>query len=218
MAEGISINIDARQIEALGKNFLLAKERMPGALAGAVRVVGPYALSAMKAELPGQTGLTSKIVDRALKGAPIGARFIIQSKGGNIRLKYFGARETAQGVSAAPWNERQVYAGTFINSGWWPNRVAPIARGQVLRRKGQSKYPMEVVKSGLYIADEMVKDGCAAAFYNTVGAMLPGALFVSISNALSGGGVSTEAEMRLSAARAVNARLSHVTLNDTIPF
>jgi hypothetical protein len=52
-------------------------------------------------------------------------------------------------VSAAPWGQRKVYPATFIMSGWWPNRVAPIANGQVLRRKGKARLPTETVKSGL---------------------------------------------------------------------
>jgi hypothetical protein len=218
MAGGLELRVDARQIAAIGKRFQDAKAKMPGALAAAVQHIGPYALGAMKAELPGQTGLKSKTVDKALKGASRGATYVIKSHGGDIRLKYFGARETAGGVSAAPWNDRKVYAATFIKSGWWPNRREPIAKGQVLRRKGESKYPMEVVKSGLYIAEEMVKDGCAAAFYNTVGALMPGALESVLFGALSGGGAKAQADARSAAAREVNTRLSHVGLNDPIPF
>jgi hypothetical protein len=111
----------------------------------------------MKAVLPGQTGLKAKTINKALKGRSSGATYVIQSHGGNIRLKYFGARETGAGVTAAPWNSRRLYPATFIKSGWWPNRVKPIAAGQVLRRKTAAKYPLEVVRSGLFIAEEMVK-------------------------------------------------------------
>src|SRR6201988_770431 len=138
MSGGFEIKVDPRAIAALAKHFDTAKEKMPAALAEAVNTIGPEATKAMKAALPGQTGLKPKTINKALRGKGSGAVYVIRSHGGNIRLKYFGARETGKGVTAAPWNSRRLYPATFIKSGWWPKRVAPIAGGQVLRRKGQS--------------------------------------------------------------------------------
>jgi hypothetical protein len=216
MPGALQLKIDARQIAAIGDRFKHAKEQMPAALKQAVNSIGPVALGAMKHALPGQTGLKSKTIDKALKGRGSGTTYVIRSHGGNIRLKYFGARETSRGVSAAPWNERKVYAETFIMSGWWPNRVKPIAKGQVLRRVGDSKLPVEVVRSGLYIAEEMVKGASAAAFYNTVGVMLPAIVDGILTGAIAGSGAEKAAQN--AAAREINQRLAHVSLNDDIPF
>ncbi|WP_316172118.1 MULTISPECIES: hypothetical protein [unclassified Bradyrhizobium] len=215
-AGGIKIDIDARQIGAVGDKFARAKARMPAAISHAVSTVGPVAMGAMKRELPAQTGLQRKTIDKALKGAVRGPTYVIKSKGGNIRLKYFRARETAQGVSAAPWNARQVFPETFIMAGWWPNRTKPIARGQVLRRKGKAKYPMEVVKSGLFIAEEMVTGPSAAAFYSTVAVLLPSIIEGVITGAIIGGGADKAAQD--AAAADVLKRYSHVSLNDPLPF
>jgi hypothetical protein len=184
MAGGFEIHVDAHQIAALGKHFAQAKEKMPAALASAVQTVGPVALTAMKGALPGQTGLKSKTINRSLKGMRGGLTYTIKSHGGDIRLKFFGARETGKGVTAAPWNSRKLYPATFIKSGWWPNRRAPIAGGQVLMRVGESKYPMKVVRSGLFIPDEMVKGASASAFYGTIDARFAPAIEAVILSAL----------------------------------
>ena len=122
--------------------------------------------------LTDQTGLKRSVLNRALKerkasaGTPV---YEILATGGNISLSHFKAHETAEGVSAAPWNQRQTYGGTFMKAGWWPNRVAkPGWHGQVFRRAGgKTKTGMAKfikVKSGLYIGEELVK-GEALAFF-----------------------------------------------------
>lgn len=213
---GMQIDIDAKQIGLIGDRFAKAKERLPAAISYAVGSVGPVAMGAMKRELPAQTGLQRKTISKALKGAVRGSTYVIKSSGGNIRLKYFRAFETAQGVSAAPWNDREVFPETFIKAGWWPNRTTPIAGGQVLRRKGKSKYPMTVVKSGLWIANEMVIGPSAAAFYNTVSMLLPAMIEGVLIGTIEGG--FAEKAANNAAAADLLKRYEHVSLNDPIPF
>lgn len=184
MAGGLEIKVDASKIAALGAHFQQAKASMQAALSAAVASIGPAATDAMKRVLPGQTGLKSKTINKALKGKGSGLVYVIRSHGGDIRLKYFGARETSKGVTAAPWNSRKLYPATFIKSGWWPNRVAPIAHGQVLRRVGQSKFPIAVVRSGLFIPEEMIKGASAAAFYGTIDARFAPAVEAVLLKAL----------------------------------
>jgi Tfp pilus tip-associated adhesin PilY1 len=184
MSAMFELKVDASAMIAMGNHFAQIKGKLPQALSTAVKAIGPQVLTAMRGALPGQTGLTSKTINKALKGSMQATAYVIKSHGGDIRLKYFKPEETQAGVSAAPWNHRQVYPATFINSGWWPNRRAPIARGQVLRRKGESKYPMIVVRSGLYIAEEMVKGASASAFYGTIDARFAPAIEAVILSAL----------------------------------
>lgn len=214
MAGGIALKVDISGLTKFANQLQGAKAKMPAALAYIANTTGPMAIAAMKDALPGQTGLKSKTIDSALRGVGGGAKYTIRSKGGDIRLKYFGAHETAKGVSAAPWNSRRVYPATFIKSGWWPNRVKPIANGQVLRRVGKSKLPVTVVRSGLYIAEEMVKGASAAAFYRTVDAFVP-ALAEGIILGIIGGGSPMDTGGGL---RDVGKRYSHVKLNDKMPF
>jgi hypothetical protein len=144
MAGGVEIKVDVRGLAAFAGKLSAAKGHMPKALAAAVQKVGPIATSQMKRVLPAQTGLKFKTINKALKGRAQGANFVIGSKGGDVRLKFFGARETAKGVTAAPWNSRRLYPATFIKSGWWPKRGKPVGHGQVFgasaRASCQSKW------------------------------------------------------------------------------
>lgn len=176
MSGGIEIKVDLTGLHKFAAHLQAAKAKMPGALAEVVMQVGPEATSQMKRVLPAQTGLKFKTINAALKGSGRGAIYTIRSHGGDIRLRFFGARETAKGVTAAPWNARRLYPATFIRSGWWPKRGKPVSHGNVMRRTGKSKYPIEQIKSGLYIPEEMVKGNSAVVFYGTVEARLAPAI------------------------------------------
>ena len=178
------MKVDTSGIAQMGQRFGSVKGKLQPALIGVVKDVGPVAMRAMKGALPGQTGLKAKVINKGLKGRMTGNAYVIQSKGGDIRLKYFGARETAAGVSAAPWNNRKVYAATFTRAGWWPDRKQKIAGGHVLRRKTGAKYPLEVVRSGLYLAEEMVKGESAEALYGTVDARFAQAITAVVLDAI----------------------------------
>jgi hypothetical protein len=156
----------------------------------AVNHTGDKARTQMRRVLVTQTGLTMKTIRKAVtsKKAFNGSNYEIKSKGGDVRLMFFGARETRKGVSAAPWNKRQVYAGTFMkggqfatakqHAGWHPPLTKPGRKdlkmgGAVLRRAGKGRLPLRGVKSGLFIPTEMVTGSSEAAFYSTVESQLP---------------------------------------------
>jgi hypothetical protein len=182
--EGIGISVDVRSLAAFAGHLHAAKAKMPAALTTAVNTVGPIATSQMKRVLPAQTGLKFKTINKALRGKSGGQTYTIASKGGDIRLKFFGARETSKGVTAAPWNSRRLYPATFIKSGWWPKRGKPVAHGQVMRRTGAGKFPIEQVRSGLFIPEEMIKGNSAAVFYGTIDAQLAPAIEAVLFSAL----------------------------------
>lgn len=165
---GVRLNYDLSGLKGISDKLRRAGAQSPKILKRAVNHTGAKATVAMRKALVPQTGLKRRTLDKAVKGAPSGSGYVIRSQGGDVRLKYFGARETSKGVSAAPWNSRRVYGGTFIRSGWWPNRRGVIANGQVLRRSGASKFPVKVVRSGLFIPQEMVIGQSEAAFYRTL--------------------------------------------------
>lgn len=164
----MQINYDLSALAHIGEVFRRAGKLAPDVLKKAVKHTGDKATSAMRTALVGQTGLKRGTLVRAVKGGSAAGGYVIRSHGGNVRLKFFKARETRAGVSAAPWNNRQVFAGTFIKGGKFPNRKALKFGGQVMRRAGKGKLPIHGVKSGLFIAEEMVKGGSEAAFYRTL--------------------------------------------------
>jgi len=114
-----------------------------------------------------QTGLKVKVTRKALrvsKASPANLEYKLTGQGGDIALKFFGARETRKGVSAAPFGNREVFAGTFIKAGRFPNRVTMNKGGQVFERVGMSRFPIEKVTSGVVIPTEMVKGATADTF------------------------------------------------------
>lgn len=172
----LSIKVDLDALNKFAARLQQANATMPGELAKIVQEIGPEATNHMKRVLPEQTGLKFKTINKALKGRGRGTRYEITSAGGDIRLKFFNARETAKGVTAAPWNQRRLYPGTFTRAGWWPNRTKPIGGGHVFQRVGAKRLPIKQVRSGLFIPNEMITGKSAVVFYGTVDARLGPAL------------------------------------------
>jgi hypothetical protein len=175
MTEGVSIMIDASSLKRVSNLLHSAGKNAPLAMIRAVNHTGDKARTQMRRVLVTQTGLKMKTIRKAVtsKRAFNGGAYEIKSRGGNVRLMFFGARETHKGASAAPWNKRQVYPGTFMKGGLFPNRKGMVAGGTVVRRVGKKRYPLHGVKSGLFIPTEMVTGSSEAAFYSTVESALP---------------------------------------------
>jgi hypothetical protein len=168
----LSMKVDVSNLAAFASRLQAAKKNIDPQLAKMVQEIGPEATGHMKRVLAPQTGLKLRTINAALKGRARGQTYEIYSKGGDIRLKFFNARETARGVTAAPWSQRRLYPATFIRSGWWPKRGKPVSGGNVVRRVGKAKFPIEQVRSGLFIPTEMVTGKSAVVFYGTVNARL----------------------------------------------
>ncbi len=177
MAALLEVKVDPAQLNRIGNLLGQAGANAPAAIARAVNHTGDKAKTRMVRTLTVQTGLKRGVIVRALhvtKASGKGAlTYTIRSAGGNVSLRYFGARETRAGVSAAPWGHRQVFAGTFMKGGRFPNRVALRMNGQVMQRNGSSRMPIHSVKSGLYIPNEMVSGATAAAFREVAERDLP---------------------------------------------
>lgn len=178
MARVVELEVDARAFADLADLFKQAGPKAPGAVRRAVNRTGAMADTQVVRALTGQTGLKRKIIRKAVHRRPASAgelTFVLWSAGGNVALKYFGARETRRGVTATPWGQRKLFAGTFIKGGLFPRRV-PIKRygGAVLyRADGAKRLPIKSLKSGVFIPEEMVKGETAAAFLKTVRTVLP---------------------------------------------
>lgn len=172
----IELKVDASSIARLGNMIAAAGKQSPHAIRRAVNHTGDKARTQMRKVLVNQTGLKRKTINKAVTSTRAnfgGASYVIKSKGGNIRLMFFKARETRKGVSAAPWNRRRVYAGSFMKGGRFPKRVSLNIGGAVLKRAGKARYPLSTMRSGLYIPEEMIKGQSQAAFYSTAERELP---------------------------------------------
>lgn len=173
----LSIKVDASGFKRFSNMLQAASANAGPAMNRAVNRAGDMAKTAMIKALVPQTGLKPKVIRKALRSkrasAVAGGTYVIESKGGDIRLKYFNARETRKGVSAAPWGQRQVFAGTFIKGGHFPNRVALAMGGHAFKRSGAARKPIVAARSGLFIPEEMISGASAGAFYATANRVLP---------------------------------------------
>jgi hypothetical protein len=150
-----------------------------GVLAQALNAGGEAVRSATVTAETVQTGLPGGTIERAQQRIEASAgslSYTIWSQGGNVRLKYFGAKEGGSGVTAHPWNRSTFYDRAFITSGPRGRRAAsPKLGGQVYRGVGASRRwggPISLVRSGLFIPTEMTKGQTAAAFDKGVASVL----------------------------------------------
>lgn len=151
---------------------------------GQVRIVGNRVLNrtgdtartGVRRTLTKQTGLKRAVIVKAVRvkrSDPATLAYTMTSKGGDIALKFFGARETRKGVSAAPFGKRKVFASTFIKGGRFPNRSGIVFRGHVMKRQGPDRVPIHVEQSGVVIPHEMVTGDTAAEFQRVVRTVMP---------------------------------------------
>lgn len=177
--QGNGLERFANAIRALG-------DQAPVALGRALRHTGDKSKTQVVRSLARQTGLSRSVIVRAVKvkgprhGNPNIGRadadltYTLESRGGDISLKYFGAREVRAGVTAKPWNVRKTYKGAFMRGGAWPNRVAlPTLNGHAFRRTDTDRTPIEKQKSGVVIPEEMIEGATLEAFETVINRDLP---------------------------------------------
>lgn len=156
-------------VKTFGRRIEALNAKLPVVLPRIVNQVGNRAKTQVIRNLTAQTGLPRKTIVKAV-GNPNPARpgklsYEMVTRGGNIRLKYLEPRETRSGVTAKPWNKRQLFGGTFFRGGRFPNRKdVPRFDGHVYRRLNASGTRITQVRSGMEIPTEMTKGRTAAAF------------------------------------------------------
>lgn len=177
----VTLKIRWRDVDSLNRfdNVLhaLGSKKVRQAGNRAVNRAGDMARTQVRQKLTRQTGLKRPTIVKAVRVSRSNPQTLVyrmSAHGGDVSLKYFAARETKAGVSARPFGKRKVFKSTFMRAGWWPNRVAkPNWNGQVFKRAGASKLPIEKQKSGVIIPNEMVQGETRDAFRSTVARVLP---------------------------------------------
>jgi len=158
-----------QNLKRYGKRIAELHQKFPNVLPRIVNQVGNRAKTQVIRALTAQTGLPRKTIIKAI-GNPGTARpghlsYEMRTRGGNIRLKYLAPRETRKGVTAKPWGKRQLFAGTFMRGGRFPNRVdVPHFDGHVYRRLNRSGTKITQARSGMFIPVEMTKGATRSAF------------------------------------------------------
>ncbi len=187
--------VDMKDIERFENMLGALGNEAPKAVSRALARTGDMARTRVVRTLAKQTGLQQKIIRRVVKtkrpaqghpetGAGQDLTYTLHAAGGDVSLKYFRPRETRPGVVAFVRGERKLYERTFMKGGSFERgRVALKMGGHVFERHGR-RLPIEVVKSGVIIPEEMVSGETAAAFDDTVAKVLPRRLDHEISRAL----------------------------------
>jgi hypothetical protein len=144
----------------------LASETGRKALALAINHTLARAETQVKRALVKQTGLKAGAVKAELKRFSANAGRLegeIKGSGRYHALAEFGARRTAAGIKAAPWNTARVFPSTFFVQRYGAN---------VFKRTTRHRFPVKALY-GPAIPKEMVKDAARQSFEQTVEARLP---------------------------------------------
>lgn len=156
----------------------------------AVNHTGDKARTQVIRTLAKQTGLGYGVIKNAVRtgkawGAGIDAEtftpgrgslvYVMSSRGGDISLKFFKARETLKGVTAAPFGKRKLFPRTFMKGGRFPNRKeAKHPNGHVYAPLGKSwRGRVQFQNSGVVIPEQMLQGATAEVFAKTVSEQLP---------------------------------------------
>lgn len=170
----ITVSLDG-VMKQFGDRIRKAGAQAPGLMANGLNAGGAALRVKTIASETAQTGLAKRVIAKAQREHRASAASLvyeIAAQGGDVRLKFFKARETKAGVSAAPWNARHVYAGSFIRGGKFPKRVGLGMGGHVFQRSGSARLPIVGGRSGLFIPTEMVTGKTAATFNAGQGGVL----------------------------------------------
>jgi hypothetical protein len=175
----------AKRLEAFGK-------KLPNAQALVLNRVGTRVRQKVVPTLTAQTGLNRRVITKAVKmhrASPANPRVAIWTRGGDISLKYFGAREVPGGVVANVKGDREFIRGGFRRSGPPGRRVLSAKlNGHVFENTSGGKWRGHIrkVKSGVFIPAEMVRGETAKAFHDIVANELPAQVEKELAKLLPG--------------------------------
>lgn len=154
--------------------ILRLQQEFPKVLPQEINKVGNLAKTQVIRNLTKQTGLPRKTIVKAV-GNPLQANtgrlsYEMRTKGGQVRIKYLGAKEKQGGVTARPFGQTKFYAGSFMRGGAFPNRKE-VAKfdGHAWRRLNSRGTRITQVKSDVVIPTEMTKGATLAAFNRVAG-------------------------------------------------
>ena len=192
----LEVNADQAAIAKLARDLAGFGPKLPNAQALVVNRVLTRTKARVIPALVQQTGLTKRIIVKAVKMARAsptnGARGYLWTKGGEVSLRYFGAHEVAGGVQYTERGHVETLAGHYFRrSGKSPNRfMVRRLNGQVFYStsgKWGVKEDLRVEKSGLWIPTEMVAGETRKAFLDTIEQDLPGEIAAELMKLLPGG-------------------------------
>lgn len=164
----VEVRVDTRELDRLKLAFLeLGADGFARGEARAINHVGNKAFTRVRRETARQTGLKVGDVNAAMRkrlataGEPV---YRIIGRGAHFPAYKFGGRQTRKGASAAPWNKRRVFPGTFVAR-------MPTGHVGIFHRKTAERRPIKELW-GPAVPVEMIKGEAKSAFEQLVGAEL----------------------------------------------
>ena len=151
----ITISAGDDVLRRSGERLAEAGAAAPRILARALNHEGDKGATQIKRSLAQVTGIKPSQVSvgfRVRRASPGSLIYEIVQRGDETNLGSFRARQGKRGVSAAPWNQRRVFPGTFVGGA-----------GRVFHRLGRPRYPIEPLW-GPNLAREIVQGEPLAAF------------------------------------------------------
>lgn len=127
------------------------------AFARALNHEGDKGRTQVKRALVQVTGIKYGMIERGMatrRATQTSLEYKLEQRGNETNLNLFGARETASGVSAAPWNRRRIFKSSFIIEAYG---------GKVYLRVGSRRFPIRQLY-GPNLAREIIKGAPAEAW------------------------------------------------------
>ncbi|MGF3026705.1 hypothetical protein ACQVP2_28285 [Methylobacterium aquaticum] len=194
MSNDLSIKFDASEIVRFANR--MAGMNAPLIMGRAINHTGAKVKTAVIRELTKQTGLSRKVIVKAVKtrnasytkeGGGDGWR--LYTRGGDISYKYFKPCETRAGVVVSPAGHRMVLTHAFFKGGQFPNRVTlSKGGGHVFARAGKGRLPIVKQVSDVSIPKSLVSAATVQAFNNIISTDLEKRVEHEINYALQTGG------------------------------
>lgn len=176
-----AINLDTEQIGGLADSFdRLSRSQKTVVVVRALNRVGDMVYTRVIRDAADQTGAKQRrvrdVVEKKKAWASSGSVYRIVARDRTMPLRDFAARQVRKGVSAAPWNKRRIFGGTFIVASL-DGHVFRRERGKVVTfskgaRKGKKGNPI-VKMWGPAIPKEMVRGTTAANAMAMINDKLP---------------------------------------------
>ena len=175
------IHAEDAPIRELAQSLAVAGKRLPNAAALVMNRVVTRARPKVVKAVAAETGIFPKILTKAvrpLRASPTNLRAGLASRGGEIGLRYFKAREANGGVAADVAGEREFFPGAFRRSGRAPNRyMVRRLNKQVYVRDTESRRwgakPIVKQGSGVWIPLKMIEGESRKAFDEVAATELP---------------------------------------------
>ena len=140
-------------------------------MARALNHEGDKARTQIKRVLVKQTGINYNQIEKSVQSHKAFAgklSYIVEANGHETNLGQFQARETNAGINAAPWNDRQVFRGTFFTPG--TRKVVRRNGSKYTNKNGELKDSMTPL-FGPNLARELVRDESKQAWIISVNSL-----------------------------------------------